>query len=216
MKRHAAAFLLLAGLAGCTTPEKAPMTGHYGPRGTPAEVPGMMGPTGEPIAPVTTRGAAPDAAVKRGDYRGPAMGGIKQVSDGMGLMGKKTREGYVATGDDGVPGYYPPRGILPVPAMGPYGAVAAIGAMQGGMAYPGGGRTSIRFSADKDKDMTVTWYGPSGWTEPLTTPSSYNFPQGGIYRLKLSNIPGHAGKDLYPTLEVTPATLKTSTYLARN
>lgn len=215
MKRHAAAFLLLAGLGGCMSPEKPTMTGNFGPRGTPSEVPGVMGPMGEPITPVS-RGASPDAAMKRADYRGNTKGSIQQVSqDNMGFIGKKTREGWVATGDDGVPGYYPPRGILPVPAMGPYGAVAAIGAMPGGMPAPMGGRSSIRFSADKE--MSVTWYGPSGWNaDPLVTPARYNFPQGGIYRLKLAGIQGRPGVELYPTLEVAPATMKTATYLAHS
>jgi hypothetical protein len=217
MKRHAAALLLLAGLSGgCTSTDKSPMMGNYGPRSTPAEVPGVMGPMGEPISPVTSRGASPDAAMKRADYRGTGKGGVQQAShDNMGLIGKKTREGYVATGDDGVPGYYPPRGILPVPAMGPYGAVAAVGAMPQSMPYPHGGRSSIRFSADKE--MSVTWYGPNGWNaDPLVTPARYNFPQGGIYRLKLSGIQGRPGLELYPTLEVAPATLKTATYLAHS
>ncbi len=217
MKRHAAALLLLAGLGGCMSPNKPnPTTGHFGPRPAPAEVPGMMGPNGEPITPVTSRGAAPDANTKRADYRGSAKGGIKQTGyDNMGHIGRQTREGYVATGDDGVPGYHPPRGILPVPAMGPYGAVAAVGAMPGGMPHPTGGRSSIRFSADKE--LSVTWFGPSGWNgEPLVTPARYNFPQGGIYRLKLSSIQGRPGLDLYPTLEVAPATLKTATYLAHS
>jgi len=41
-------------------------------------------------------------------------------------------------------------------------------------------------------------------------------PAGAIYRLKLSNIPGRAGTELYPTLEVAPAMPRTEAYLAHN
>ena len=41
--------------------------------------------------------------------------------------------------------------------------------------------------------MRITWYGPGGLSDTvLTTPARYNFAQGGIYRLKLSNIPAAA------------------------
>jgi hypothetical protein len=124
--------------------------------------------------------------------------------------------GGVPVGDDGVPGYYPGRGVLPVPYMGPYGAVAAVGALPpAGLAAPINARTSIRFG-DPER-MRITWYGPGGLSDTvLTTPARYNFPQGGIYRLKLSNIPGRGEVDLYPTLEVVPATAKTAAYLAHS
>ena len=119
------------------------------------------------------------------------------------------------TGSDGVPGYYPGRGILPVPAMGPYGAVAAVGALPaGGMMSPINSRTSVRFT--EPQDMRITWYTPGGLSDTvLTAPARYNFAQGGIYRLKISNI-GRGGTDLYPTLEVAPATPKTAAYLAHS
>jgi len=53
-------------------------------------------------------------------------------------------------------------------------------------------------------------------SEPLIAPARYNFPQGAIYRLKLTNIPSRAGVELYPTLEVAPATPRTDAYLAHN
>lgn len=62
-------------------------------------------------------------------------------------------------------------------------------------------------------DVTV----PGGFdSEPLVTPGRYDFAQGAIYRLKLTNIPGHEGHELYPTLEVGPETPRTSAYLAHN
>ena len=47
-------------------------------------------------------------------------------------------------------------------------------------------------------------------------PGRYNFPQGAIYRLKLTNIPGQPGVELYPTLELALATPRTEAFLAHN
>ncbi|HLA84021.1 MAG TPA: hypothetical protein VJL29_04445 [Thermoguttaceae bacterium] len=51
---------------------------------------------------------------------------------------------------------------------------------------------------------------------PLVCPGRYNFGQGAIYRLKLTNVPGRPGVELYPTLEVGPAMPRTSAFLAHN
>ncbi|MDR0391319.1 MAG: hypothetical protein LBH59_05400 [Planctomycetaceae bacterium] len=50
-------------------------------------------------------------------------------------------------------------------------------------------------------------------SEPLICPATHEFVHGTVYRLKLSNIPGHPGKELYPTLEVAPSNPKTFAYL---
>jgi hypothetical protein len=67
--------------------------------------------------------------------------------------------------------------------------------------------------------MTVNWdVGAPGAfdSEPLIVPGRFNFPQAAIYRLKLSNIPNRPGVELYPTLEIGPATPRTEAYLAHN
>jgi hypothetical protein len=53
-------------------------------------------------------------------------------------------------------------------------------------------------------------------SEPLVTPGRYDFPQGAIYRLKATDIPGREGIELYPSLEVAPVTPRTAAYLAHN
>ncbi len=53
-------------------------------------------------------------------------------------------------------------------------------------------------------------------SDPLTCPARYNFPQAAIYRLKMNNIPGRPGVELYPTLEVAPALPRTEAFLAHN
>ena len=51
-------------------------------------------------------------------------------------------------------------------------------------------------------------------SDPLVVPARQNFPQAAIYRLKLLNIPGRPGVELYPTLEVGPTTPRTDAFLA--
>jgi hypothetical protein len=51
---------------------------------------------------------------------------------------------------------------------------------------------------------------------PLVVPGRQNFPQNGIYRMKLTNIAGREGVELYPTLEIGPTTPRTEAFLAHN
>jgi hypothetical protein len=53
-------------------------------------------------------------------------------------------------------------------------------------------------------------------SEPLVCPGRQNFPQGAIYQLKISNIPGRPGVELYPTMEVGPAMPRSEAFLAHN
>lgn len=67
--------------------------------------------------------------------------------------------------------------------------------------------------------MVVNWdVGMPGAfdSEPLVCPGRYNFPQGAIYRMKLTNIPGRPGVELYPTLEIGPTMPRTQAFLAHN
>jgi hypothetical protein len=118
-----------------------------------------------------------------------------------------------------MPGGMPPPGMMP--AAYPPGAVAAVGALTG--AYQGqfaAARTSVRFLSPAG--LKVSWYvqgadGRRAWSDkPLEAPGTYNFLQGGIYRLKLSDIPDNPGVDLYPTLEVVPASMRAMTFLAHS
>ena len=67
--------------------------------------------------------------------------------------------------------------------------------------------------------MQVRWdVGQVGMfdSEPLVVPGRQNFPQGGIYRLKITNIEGKEGVELYPTLEIGPVTPRSEAFLAHN
>lgn len=107
------------------------------------------------------------------------------------------------------------------PMAYPPGVVAAAGAPMGGPVMPqGAGRTQIVFS--DPAGMKVSWFAPGkdgapGFTaQGLDTPGKYNFLQGAIYRLKLSNVPNRPDMNLYPTLEVLPGTPKAAAFLAHS
>lgn len=110
--------------------------------------------------------------------------------------------------------------------MPPGGPVMAAGLTGPGAADPFAGR---RFPNTRSQLYFVDPTGMSiGWqvTTPtgerayvgnqLTAPARYNFNQGYIYRLKLSNIPGRASLNLYPTIEVAPSAPVTDAYLTHN
>ena len=94
------------------------------------------------------------------------------------------------------------------PAMMP-GADPSMGAMPGRTAQ-------VIFSKPESMQVRLDLDG-SGMFEsvPLIVPARYNFVQGGIYRMKLTNIEGREGVELYPTLEIGAATARSEAFLAR-
>jgi len=67
--------------------------------------------------------------------------------------------------------------------------------------------------------MQVRWDvgGVGGFdSTPLIVPGRQNFPQNGIYRLKITNLGGREGVELYPTLEIGPTTPRSEAFLAHN
>lgn len=110
-----------------------------------------------------------------------------------------------------------PPGVSPPPASPLPGVVAAVGALRDGQLPYAVSRTSVRFAGPNG--MRVAWYiaGADGKPELTQTsievPGRYNFPQAAINRLKLTNIPGRPGVELYPTLEVVPSNNRTATFL---
>jgi hypothetical protein len=68
-----------------------------------------------------------------------------------------------------------------------------------------------------EEGVQVSWdVSGSGFFDstPLVIPGRQDFYQGAIYRLKLTNLPGRPGVELYPTLEIAPVTPRTDAYLA--
>lgn len=88
-----------------------------------------------------------------------------------------------------------------------YGAPSPLGGLSSQIAFVG------------PDGMMINWdVSEAGMfdSEPLVVPGRKNFGQGALYRLKLTNIPGRAGVELYPTLEVGPTVARTAAYLAHN
>jgi hypothetical protein len=153
--------------------------------------------------------------------------GIMQAG---GVMSSADHGGIIPVNHNACGGYGTMMNLPPGAAVGPVGpgacpppgAVAAVGALTGG-GLPGGvglGRTSIRFAAPAD--MRISWFGANmaaqaGYdANQLKVPARYNFLQGAVYRLKLSNIPNQGDLVLYPTLEIVPANAKTAVFLAHS
>lgn len=227
MKRTAASFVMLAGL-GCAGLDSQDDTKPFGQASLGRAVPGVVGPTGEPVhvaaagqmptdkkvVRADAKNATPDAGVRQtagfarvdGGYAGAHTPGL-----GVSAFGPATNDFRQSIGHGGV---------LPVPFMGPPGAVAAVGAMgpAGGMYGPmyANQRTSIRFASPQG--MAISWQGPGGNFPDtgLTSPGRYNFPQGATYRLKLGGLVKYPTRAFYPTIEVYPATPATVTYLSHN
>ncbi len=229
MKRTATTLALLAGLGGgCASTNTQPgaaqkagaqTAGGFGTVTRGRTIDNLQGPLGEPVmvtgAPVMQAGGtSPKGYVSTaGGAMVPGAGGsVVRASGGFGAPG------FGASGPYGP--QMPHQGILPVPSMGPPGAVAGFGALGvGGMRPPMvNGRSSIKFTGPAG--MKVTWQLPDGSfsndkANALTPPKEYNFLQGQVYRLRLSEIlPDYAGVNFYPTLEVAPANPKTLVFLS--
>lgn len=75
--------------------------------------------------------------------------------------------------------------------------------------------TQVRFLGPEG--MQIGWQIPRGYAEnQLMAPGRHNFRQGATYRLKLTDIPGHKGLTLYPSLQLYPAHPTTDAYLSHN
>jgi hypothetical protein len=239
MNRKAGLMVLLAALCGWGSP--AGLAGEYmsqvwntAPDGArsgayrAASAPNMIGPYGQPVpitAPSEVESLSPGAEYARAALLKsfpPDL--VNNVGYNPGAIGFQLTGGMppMAPGMPGAGGPGPALPAAPLPNMGnPPGAVAALGALTGpGPAPFGVARTEIRFVGPAG--MRISWYAPrsdgkAGFTSQyLEAPARYNFLQACIYRLKLSDIPNRPGVELYPTLEVVPANIKTATFLAHS
>ncbi len=89
-------------------------------------------------------------------------------------------------------------------ACGPFGSVV---------------HQSVQVMFDKPEAMFVYWDVSSVGTydsSPNSVPFRQNFGQAGVYRLKLTDIAGRPGLELYPTLEIGSVTPRTAAYLAHS
>jgi hypothetical protein len=83
----------------------------------------------------------------------------------------------------------------------------------------GAGAPTSQIAFLGDEGIQVSWdVGGYGMFDsmPLVIPGRQDFYQGAIYRLRITNIPGRPGVELFPTLEVAPVTPRTDAYLAHS
>jgi hypothetical protein len=239
MKRAATALLLLTALGGCVSmPQDSEsggaqpnpgQVGCYGGGGTPPLVPGVQGAWGQPYPMIRPYSAAPpgDAAARAMmEHSVPLnMVQVSGKSTGNRDSGVIQAGGIVSPGDAlSPPGFPAGPEVIQAGAIGPAGAVAALGANTGNNGQQASTfptqRTQVRFV--RPTGMKVSWYVGSGGDKTgftstqIDTPGRYNFAQAAIYRLKLTGIEGRPGMVLYPTLEVVPSNSRTDPFLAHS
>jgi hypothetical protein len=220
---------MVRGPISCGPPMPPVLRGAVGPWGEPVT---MLPPVG-PHAPGAQNGLGPEIPhpfpIQQASYT-PNPGSVS-----AGLMG-------IPTGAPAVPGMPPvpgmpaglpgtgtasvvPGAIPPIPSMMvPQGQVFAPGAMTHAQPPFAIRRSQVHFTAPKA--AKIGWYAQAPVQDKdgkpvlvpytLDIPGRYNFVQGAIYRIKLYNIPGRPGVELYPTLEVVPSNPKTEAFLAHN
>lgn len=166
---------------------------------------------------------------------------MPQGGMGMGHMGAQSpvmqvgyaggdagilQAGGCASGACGLPGAPPMGGMGGGVNMDPGcfttgGRVNSFGHLPNGPdANLSAQRTQVKFAGPVN--AKVGWYvqGPDGKpvlsAGQITMPGRYNFSQAAIYSLKISDIQGRPGVELYPTIEVVPTNAKTDAYLSHN
>jgi hypothetical protein len=132
------------------------------------------------------------------------------------------------------PGVLGGADVMPASAMGMGGGMGGMGGGDGCVACAGGAggmgdpsmmgmgmgpapAVQILFNRPEGMQVLYDIVGDGSFTsDPLYVPGRLEFPQGGIYRLKLTNIQGKEGVELYPTVEVANGSPRTGAYLAHN
>ena len=118
----------------------------------------------------------------------------------------------------------PPGGPMMPGGAGGMGAPGMGGPPGGGRRFPNVRSQVVFFGPGGPGgtgDLKIGWQtaGPQGekiYLPGRATPFRYNFMQGYIYRLKMSDISGRPNLSLYPTIEVAPSTPATDAYLTHN
>ncbi len=142
---------------------------------------------------------------------GPGVGG-----PGPGVLGLQGGPGMGPGGmGPGGPGM---GGVVPASCsacVGDGGGAPGMGGMMMGGGL--GAKVQVLFNRPDGMQLLYDVAGDGSFgSEPLYVPGRLEFPQGGIYRMKLTNIQGREGVELYPTIEVANGNPRTAAYLAHN
>lgn len=226
MKRRVAGFLLaVAATSGCMNTD-----GGFGHQNMGMQ-PGAMHLASSERGPV---GPGNMPMMPQGNSGIPGMNGAMSGMTGTGIAPAVMQVGYAgndagilqvngcSNGRCGLPGAPPMGGINTDPGCYTTGGrVNSFGHLPNGPdANLSSQRTQVKFSGPVN--AKVGWYvqGPEGKPvlspAQLTMPGRYNFSQAAIYSLKISDIQGRPGVELYPTIEVVPSNAKTDAYLSHN
>jgi hypothetical protein len=213
-------------MSGCAA-TGASVPGFQGPYGRPVALAApysMTPPGGAELARSMVRQSVPLELVQQTGFVPDGKSGILQAQS-FCPPGGNCPPNLMPPGLPGMPGApgmpgMPGAGNPFVPGQGAPGAVAAVGALTGGVSPYPAQRTEVRFTGPNG--MRISWFAPTpdgkaGFGQQyLEAPGRYNFLQAAIYRLKLNDIPNRPGVELYPTLEVVPGNAKTATFLAHS
>jgi hypothetical protein len=138
---------------------------------------------------------------------GPGVGG-----PGPGVLGMQGGPGAMGPGGPAGMGAVVPASCNAC-GDGSTGGAGMVGMMPGGL----GAKVQVLFNRPDGMQLHYDVSGDGSFgSEPLYVPGRLEFPQGGIYRMKLTNIQGREGVELYPTLEVANGNPRTAAYLAHN
>jgi len=194
--------------------------------------PGVGGPGPGVLGPPAMRGGPMMGGPMMG---GPMMGGPAgpMPPGAIGAAGPDVMRSAPLVGDPGMMG----AGVTPASYIGcgpdcnhGGGSGGHLGGGLGSNIPAGGGVMSMMPGmGGPPSTVQVTFGRPDGMhvrydqtgagmfdSEPLIVPARQNFPQGGLYRLKLTNIAGREGVELYPTVELAYSSPRTGAYLAHN
>ncbi|QDV65372.1 hypothetical protein Mal65_45430 [Crateriforma conspicua] len=179
--------------------------------------PGVGGPGPGVLAPPMYGATAPAPGPALAASENNAAANLAKIED--------SSNGTIAQASYNVGSECGPAGCGPAPGPGLCG-IGGTNIPQGGGVMMGGGPVmpmpvpaTVQVTFGRPDGMQVR-YDASGAgmfdSEPLIVPARQNFPQGGLYRLKLTNIPGREGVELYPTVELAYGNPRTGAYLAHN
>jgi hypothetical protein len=180
--------------------EPGPGVGGPGPGvlGAPAMAPGMGGQMPMMMGAGGMMGASAPSGLSRDSVARSADNGVSLVGYNCGCNGCNSGGGCLSGGRSNIP---------------------AGGGVLSGMSMMPGIPSTVQVTFGQPEGMQVR-YDASGSrafdSEPLVVPARQNFPQGGLYRVKLTNIPAREGVELYPTVELAYANPRTGAYLAHN
>jgi hypothetical protein len=137
-----------------------------------------------------------------------------------GGMGKPHAGGFGLLRPHAVQHGAPPAdGMINAATMGVGGAGAGAPGFGANRRFPNV-RSQVFFVDPAGMKLAWQAAGPNGdrvYLPPqLVVPARFNFMQGYIYRLKISEIAGRPGLMLYPTLEIAPSTPATDAFLTHN